>query len=87
MVECKDGTFYTGITWNVRRRIEQHNGLSFLPGAKYTKSRRPVFLVYLEKYPSRREANRREQEIQEFSHEKKRELIDNATKADILGSI
>jgi len=87
IVECKDETFYTGITWNIRRRIEQHNGVSWLPGAKYTKSRRPVFLVHLEKYPSRREAHKRELEIKEFSHAEKQELINHATKGDILSAI
>jgi putative endonuclease len=87
IVEGKDGNFYTGITSNVRRRIEQHNGLSKLPGGRYTKSRRPVFLVHLEKFTTRREAHKRELEIKEFSHTQKRDLINQTTKAAILTAI
>ena len=87
IVECEDESFYTGITWNIRRRIEQHNGLSWLPGARYTKSKRPVFLVHLERYASRSEAAKREKKIKEYSHEEKHLLIAHATKADILSAI
>jgi putative endonuclease len=44
ILECKDKTFYTGITTDLERRIKEHN--NSLLGAKYTKSRRPVKLVY-----------------------------------------
>ncbi len=87
IVECKDETFYTGITWNIRRRIEQHNGMNLWPGAKYTKSRRPVFLVHLEKFSSRVGALKREREIKEFSHAEKQELINRSTKGAILSAI
>ncbi len=87
IVECKDETFYTGVTWNIRRRIEQHNGMNLWPGAKYTKSRRPVFLVHLEKFSSRREALKRELEVKELSHHEKQDLINKTAKGDILSAI
>ncbi len=87
IVEGKDGNFYTGITSNVRRRINQHNGVSWWPGARYTKSRRPVFLVHLEKFNSRKEAAVREKEIKSFSHQAKIDLISKISKADILSAI
>ncbi|CAG1001353.1 partial hypothetical protein, partial [Anaerolineales bacterium] len=57
IVECADGTFYTGWTTDPERRVLQHNkGV----GAKYTSTRRPVTLVYLEEHPSRISAMKRE---------------------------
>lgn len=87
VVEGKDGHFYTGITSNVRRRIEQHNGMSWWPGARYTKSRRPVFLVHLERYKTRSEARRREIEVKSLSHDEKAAVISRCTKSDLLSAI
>lgn len=84
IVEGKDGNLYIGITNNIRRRVEQHNGVSFLPGARYTKSRRPVFLVHVERFTSRKEARIREIEVKKFTHQEKIILIQKTTKADIL---
>jgi len=61
MLECADGTLYTGITTDLERRLEEHNGSE--KGAKYTRARRPVTLVYSEKYPDRSSASKREYEI------------------------
>lgn len=61
MVECADGTFYTGIATELERRIEEHNSTD--KGAKYTRTRRPVVLVYSEEYPDRSSASKREYEI------------------------
>ena len=58
MVQCADETFYTGITTDLERRIEEHN--SSPKGAKYTKARRPVSLVYSEEHLNRSEASKRE---------------------------
>ena len=58
IVRCADGTLYTGITTSLKRRISEHN--SSEKGARYTKSRRPVKLVYNETYRTRRSASRRE---------------------------
>lgn len=71
---CHDGTFYTGITTDPKRREKEHNGE--LPGgAKYTRSRRPVRITHLEEYPSRSAAQKREAEIKKMSHEEKISLI------------
>lgn len=73
MVECSDGTLYTGWTTEVKKRVEAHNAGK---GAKYTKSRRPVRLVYYEEFKTKQEAMRREYEIKHFSREKKKEMIE-----------
>ena len=72
IVRCSDDTLYTGVTKDLDRRIEEHNSGS---GAKYTRSRTPVELVWSETKPSRSEAQKREHEIKSFSREKKLELI------------
>jgi putative endonuclease len=80
MVRCNDGTLYTGITTNLERRLQQHNGERF-GGAKYTRAKRPVELVYVEKYDTRSEASRREYQIKnEFTHLQKEELMNPARK-------
>ena len=72
ILECADGSFYTGITSNIERRFEQHkNGL----GAKYTRGRLPVKLLYFESSTDRASATRRENEIKKLSKPKKISLI------------
>ena len=61
MVECADATLYTGIATELERRIEEHNSTE--KGAKYTRVRRPVTLVYSEEHPDRSSASKREYEI------------------------
>lgn len=73
IVECADGTLYTGITNALERRIEEHNSSG--KGAKYTRSRRPVKLIYQEKHADRSAASKREYEIKKMSREKKKELL------------
>src|SRR5947208_2218744 len=77
MVRCGDGTYYTGVTSNLRQRIAQHNG-EIDGGAKYTMRHRPVTLVYFEKLKSRSEAMKSEHEIKQLSHIEKAELINKA---------
>ncbi len=72
MVKCADGTFYTGWTTNVERRVKQHNAGR---GAKYTKTRGPVKLVYTEPQPDRPAALKRELQIKRLSREQKLKLI------------
>lgn len=72
IVKCSDGTFYTGWTTNVEKRIEVHNAGK---GAKYTKPRRPVELVYHEEFQTKEEAMRREYEIKRMTRRKKEQLI------------
>ena len=73
IVECSDGTYYTGITTDVDRRINEHN-FSF-KSAKYTRSRRPVKLVYVEEAIDRSEASKREYKIKKYKRARKKELI------------
>ena len=72
IVKCKDDSLYTGYAKNVGQRVEKHNkGL----GAKYTKVRRPVVLVYQEMYETKSEALKREYQIKQYSRNKKLALI------------
>jgi len=73
IVECADGTLYTGITNALERRIEEHNSSD--KGAKYTRSRRPVKLVYQEKHSDRSAASKREYEIKKMSRKKKKKML------------
>jgi len=73
IVKCNDDTLYTGITTNIQRRINEHNDST--KGAKYTKTRRPVQLMYSEKAKDRSCASKREREIKKLSRIKKLELI------------
>jgi putative endonuclease len=72
VIECSDGTLYTGYTTDVRRRVEEHNSGE---GAKYTRGRTPVRLVYTEEFKGRGEAMSREAEIKSMSRNEKEELV------------
>ncbi len=72
IVRCSDGTFYTGIAKDLERRLRQHNAGP--DGAKYTRARRPVTLVYTEESPSRSEALKTEYRIRKLPAAKKRTL-------------
>ncbi|HUV30845.1 MAG TPA: GIY-YIG nuclease family protein [Acidobacteriota bacterium] len=72
MLECNDGSLYTGVTNNPANRLKRHNAGK---GAKYTRSRRPVRLVYFEKCGTALEARRREGELKGWRREKKQALI------------
>lgn len=69
IVRCADDTLYTGYTTDLSRRILEHNSTKV--GAKYTKARRPVVLVYSESFRSRSKAQSREAEIKKWSREEK----------------
>jgi len=74
ILQCADGTLYTGITTDIARRIDEHNGI--LPnGARYTKPRRPVQLVYKKKFQNRSEASREESRIKSLSREEKQKIV------------
>jgi putative endonuclease len=75
IVECSDGTFYTGWSTDPVRRERQHNQGR---GAKYTRQRRPVHLVYVESQPDRSTAMRRERTIKAYNHSQKEALIQKA---------
>lgn len=72
IVECRDGTLYTGWTTDLEKRIKAHNTGK---GAKYTKNRAPVRLVYYEEYETKQEALKREYAIKQLSRRDKLELI------------
>lgn len=78
MLQCADGTLYTGITTDMTRRLAEHNGEGML-GARYTRSRRPVVLVYLEPADSRAEGARREAAIKRLDRARKLALCGSAT--------
>ena len=73
MVRCSDGTLYTGITNDLEKRIEAHN--SGRDGARYTRSRRPVTLVYSEQVKSKSAAAKLEYQIKRLPRLKKNNLI------------
>ena len=73
ILQCNDDTLYTGITTDVERRVEEHNSSS--KGAKYTKVRRPVTLVYTEELADRSSACKREYAIKQLSRDEKKVLI------------
>lgn len=72
IVKCKDGSLYTGWTNDIERRIKAHNEGK---GAKYTKSRRPVKLVYYEEFVTKEEAMRREYAIKHMKRKDKEKVI------------
>ncbi len=76
ILECSDKSLYTGITKDMNKRLDEHNN-SF-KGAKYTKARRPVKLLYKESSDNRSTASKREYEIKKFTRLKKLELIKTA---------
>jgi len=79
ILECSDGTLYTGITSDLERRIKEHNSSKL--GAKYTKIRRPVELVYSKKYTNRSEALIEEARIKKINRREKIELIKKSLKS------
>ena len=74
IVKCSDKTFYTGITNNIKLRLETHN---LGKGSKYTKSRLPVILVYLEPVDDKSSALKREIEIKKLNRSQKINLINS----------
>jgi putative endonuclease len=73
IIECGDGSFYTGQTNDVERRLSEHrNGT----GAKYTRGRKPLTLRYVEECEDRSSAMSREYEIKQLSHDQKANLVE-----------
>ena len=73
IVECSDGSLYTGITTDVDRRLHEHN--SSLRGAKYTRSRRPVFLAVAIPCKDRSEASKLEAQVKGMTRPQKKTWI------------
>jgi putative endonuclease len=78
LLRCSDGTLYTGWTLDVARRVRTHQ---LGRGARYTRARRPVTLIYQERLPSRREAMRRELAIKRMSRPRKLALAGIGSKS------
>jgi putative endonuclease len=74
ILRCADGSLYTGITRDVARRVEEHNSNRLL-AARYTRSRRPVVLVYREKAATRSAACKREYRIKRMARGDKQKLV------------
>lgn len=75
ILECSDGTLYTGIAQDIIKRLDEHNNSD--KGAKYTRARRPVKLVYKEPSKDRSSASKREYEIKKLTRIEKLQLIEN----------
>jgi len=73
IVRCSDNTLYTGVARDLQKRLQQHNHGK--AGAKYTRARRPVELVYHESAANRSQAQQREYHIKQLSAAQKRQLI------------
>ena len=73
ILRCRDGSLYTGITTDVQKRLTAHNCGK---GAKYTRSRRPVELVYQETCKDHSEALRREVQVKALNREEKEKIIE-----------
>lgn len=80
ILECADGTYYVGITNDLNRRILAHNNLP--AGAKYTRGRRPVKLVFQEEYATKSEALKREAEIKSWKRTEKTDLVEQKPTAN-----
>ncbi|GEK59777.1 hypothetical protein CHL76_13810 [Marinococcus halophilus] len=75
MLQCRDGSLYTGYTNNLRKRLEAHNAGR---GAKYTKGRGPVQLVYLRRFTTKTEAMQEEYRLKKLPRSQKQRLIKEA---------
>ena len=78
IVQCVDESLYTGITTDLKRRIKEHN--NSVLGAKYTRNRKPVKLVYAKEFINRSEVSKEELRIKKLSRIKKLELIKRSKK-------
>jgi putative endonuclease len=79
ILECSDGTYYTGWTTDPEKRLLRHNGGN---GARYTRSRRPVRMVYVEQQPDRSSAMRREIQIKRMNRKAKERLVRSGNHID-----
>ena len=80
VLECSDGSFYTGVTKDIERRLAEHNDGK---ASKYTRTRRPVRLLYFENCAGRAEALSREYQVKRLSRKAKEKLV--GTKGDSSG--
>jgi putative endonuclease len=73
IIQCIDGSFYTGYTKNLQQRTKQHQDGK---GAKYTKAHKPDKVAYIERFDTQVTAMQRERQIKKLSHQQKQDLID-----------
>ena len=73
VLECSDGSFYCGVTNNIKRRVYQHNQKK---GAKYTRARTPVEIIHFENHENRSKAQIAESAFKKLTRKKKEEYID-----------
>ncbi len=78
LLQCADGTFYTGITVDLVRRLKEHNESKL--GAKYTRARRPVKLVYSRRFKDRSSASQAEYALKQLNHQEKAQLLAKKSK-------
>lgn len=78
ILRCGDGSFYTGWTNDLPKRLAAHQAGR---GSKYTRAHQPVELVYYEVFPTKQEAMRREWEIKQLSHAEKMALMESGVSA------
>ena len=84
IVSCSDGTYYTGWTNNLEKRIHDHNAGK---GAKYTKSRLPILLIYYETFDTKEDAMRREYAIKRLTRKEKEKLIEQKKNLHLSGEM
>ena len=73
LLRCADDTFYCGITNNLQKRLHSHNASK--TGARYTRTRRPVELVYFEEFTTRSQSQIREAQIKKLTKKDKQNLV------------
>jgi putative endonuclease len=78
LLRCNDNSLYAGVTTDLQRREDEHNHNNKI-GAKYTRVRRPVSLIYYETMPSRSKACQREYQLKQLSKQQKERLISSST--------
>ncbi|MFA5270245.1 MAG: GIY-YIG nuclease family protein [Patescibacteria group bacterium] len=78
ILKCKDGTLYTGIATDLKRRVNEHNSSKL--GAKYTRGRRPVKLVFSRNFRNRSNASKEEARIKKLSRVEKLMIVKSAKK-------
>lgn len=84
ILECRDGSYYTGWTNDIKKRVSDHNSGK---GAKYTRGRGPVKLVYLEISDTKEAAMKREAAIKKLTRKEKEKLIKEAASSGVLRDI
>lgn len=81
MARCSDSSLYTGVTVDINRRMFEHNFTK--KGAKYTRSRRPVHVVYIEKFKNRSSAQKKEYYLKSLQKKNKEKLVEEYRKQSL----